>query len=151
MDKMCVFRVEDAQGRGFYRGPWFEMHMRLLDGNDSIAHPTPYADSQYGISEDARKERDPEHWIGKQVFGFVSLDQLRRWFYNDTWLQGMHPSMRISVYECPADDPVIGRTQCTFTRGKAKLIQQCEPAQLLEAWPQWYTPDVQPAIANESE
>ena len=149
MDNMCVYRVECAAGKGFYASAYFETHHGLLGGTSRPEHPIPEEDSMYWVAYEARKALNPLHWIGHQIFGFASLEALRRWFYNDQWLQGMHQAMRISVYECPVDDPVVGRTQLTFTRAKAKLVQRCLPSELLKQEPAWYGPDAEPALANE--
>lgn len=146
MGTMCVYRVESLDGRGFYSCAYFETHYALLGGTSRPEHPIPEDDSMYWEAYKARKALKPKHRIGHQIFGFASLDSLRRWFYNDEWLQGMHPAMRISMYECPVDDPVVGRTQLTFTRERAKLVHRCLPSELLKQEPAWYGPNAEPVL-----
>lgn len=83
-----IYRIQDAEGRGPYRGTcdiqcWF---------NDSERHPIPMRDSK--LRKTASHLFDTECYTTFDapdfIFGYSSLDQLRAWFYKDEPLRILH-------------------------------------------------------------
>lgn len=130
-----VFRVETSGGRGMY-SVWYE-----LDLGNSDAHPCVYEDSLY--MENAEKFNPALvdrrcgvlKWSTYPVghrFGFESLDQLRRWIFNDDWIKKLSDvGCVLCVYEVPDIALIVGRTQVTFSFEMATLIERSPLANIL--------------------
>ena len=59
---------------------------------------------------------------GNFIFGFSSIDQLRRWLYDDAWLKGLNEKgFVLSIYE---GDVRHGHTQAVINKETAVLIEQ---------------------------
>lgn len=113
-----VYRVEDKDGKGMYCG-----RVSLWGMHDPVRHPTPMDDSRLmrsfqrdtGGIGDARTEFDKFLFdeFGRVRFGFSSLDQLRRWIYDDEWKDTLYVyGFKLNVYEC--DRVWVGDTQAVF-------------------------------------
>lgn len=129
MNKMQVFRIEDGEGRGFY---YSSIGYDIMEGEcDPDAHPMPMRDSKYAGAHAAYADANPQWDIRHHIFGFVSVAQLRRWFYCDSWIQGMSDAgMHVCVYETDAEHTLVGRTQLTFPP-TSRCVGRFDPAWLL--------------------
>ena len=119
-----IFRVETVEGKGIYRGPdWDGVDE---SGSDSSKHPMPHKDSKlldenkdlfYHIGDGEYRFLDYDF-----IFGFSSIDQLRRWLYNDEWLSGLdRQGFVLSIYE---GDVRHGHTQAVINKDTAVLVAQ---------------------------
>lgn len=107
-----------------YRGPdW--------DGADesdknSSQHPVPHQDSKL-VDENKDLFVCPSYgeyrfYSRKFIFGFSSIEQLRRWIYNDAWLKSLdEKGYVLSIYE---GDVRHGHTQAVINRDSAVLIDK---------------------------
>ncbi len=104
-----IYRFEYPDGEGIYWhddpekrvGTFFEFDNR---------HPHPENDSLLGVITFS-----PDYY-----FGFLSIEQLRSWFYKDEFLVKLHEKgILISEYNCECCDVLEGHTQAMFIRGKS--------------------------------
>lgn len=108
---MKVYRVEDAVSRkGMYHsGAAENTSLGLVS---STTHPMPNDDTELERARMANLSllRFPHR------FGFESIESLRRWLYNDTWLTELDGNgCVINVYEVPSDSVLRGTTQLEFS------------------------------------
>lgn len=108
---MLFFRIENDEKIGVYNGQGREV-MELwaeADGRETLAccaHPCPWDDSLINLF---LSNTGGGIW-GEYFFGFTSIEQMRRWFYNDDILALLDQSgYHLSVYEFPSI--VSGHTQ----------------------------------------
>ena len=128
METLTIVRVETSTGRGMYCDLWYSKCDLPCDSN----HPCTYEDSLYienlRIAGEAGRMEPSGH-----RYGFLDLDMLRRWIYNDDWIIRLssHGAV-LCVYEVPADSVIIGRTQITFDFEKAVCLDRKPLASVLE-------------------
>lgn len=104
-----VYRIEDHKGQGPYRDRNFSLDIPQACSDD---HPNP----RYEDELDWDCDEDQENWY----FGFDSMNQLQKWFYDNYWLQEMHSAgLRISIYEVPKEYLRTSKTQAVFIRDEA--------------------------------
>lgn len=130
MKPLQIFRIEDRYGNGFYKSG---VSRDIMDDYcDRAAHPMPDQDSLYADARFRHIVRFP-HWDRlSHLFGFVSIEQLRRWFYNDVWIKRMSEcKMVVCVYETDPAHTLVGRAQLTFPQ-ESRCILRFDPAWLLE-------------------
>lgn len=115
------FRLETNEGRGVYtceRDDVSEVLSDWLghdDTGDRARHPTPHDDSALVVSARAQDVTPGElKWNGQWRFGFISIAQLRAWFYNDNVLRQLgEVGIQLSVY---APDIILaGSTQACMS------------------------------------
>lgn len=108
---MLVYRVEHKE-TGF--GPYNPQHEDLGVGYDNWInsmpghHPSPTADIQGMSSLD---------WGAREayLYGFQSIDSLRKWFPDDYLFQLEHYyGFRLAVYDVPEEDVLKGERQVAF-------------------------------------
>lgn len=109
---MLVYRIEDADGGGIYRGysgrSWDYAH-------DDMKHPLPYEDSLLAPLYNKLDSSARSNYI----YGFSSIQQLRSWIYADGWLLDMHDAgFKLSIYNV-TDEVLMGHTQVMFLRSEA--------------------------------
>lgn len=118
-----IFRIETAEGKGMYRGPdWDGVNESSWD---SSKHPMPHQDSKL-VDENGdlfyRFGGEYRFFASNFIFGFSSIDQLRRWLYNDSWLNALDDEgFMLSIYE---GDVRHGHTQAVINRDSAVLIDK---------------------------
>jgi hypothetical protein len=127
-----VVRVETRDGQGMYNNVWFECNLPCDD-----SHPTIDGDSLYKSNlESYNHKRAIFSYYGEPSghrFGFLDLNMLRRWIYNDRWLTAMSSKGAvICTYEVPEEFVVVGRTQLTFEFEKAVCLDRKPLASVLE-------------------
>lgn len=107
---MLVLRVENENGDGpYWLGPGYEYIHGSMDGTiDYDRHPPPFAD---GIRK-----------IGKCIFGFSSLSDLKAWFNARECIRLKDHAYRVSVFEVPREAVRPGQSQVVFKRGCANKI-----------------------------
>lgn len=106
-----IYRLETTSGIGVYRSD-----ARDFIKFDESRHPAPCHDSL--LMENLGGNR-----IRHYHFGFISIAQLRSWFYRDECLRIMNKHRVVmSVYE--AEEVYIGNSQLVFNRKSAKLVSQ---------------------------
>lgn len=110
---MLVYRVEHTETKS---GPYqrsFSYNTDNMEFNQNCNykdHPMPGSDGIF--------ELKPEH-----LFGFVSLDQLFKWFhFEDDYWDFNRKGFGISVYEVNEDHILKGCSQCAFDRTYAERI-----------------------------
>jgi len=107
-----VYRIEDKNGRGPYQG-----YNLNIPGFCTVEHPAPYTEA----SLKWKFLKNQESWY----FGFDSLDQLKRWFYNQQWLETLHEAgLRITVWEVDTSYFRASKTQAVFLRKKAVKVSE---------------------------
>lgn len=111
-----VFRMESEGGRGMYTAG-------ACEGNelrDSCIHPAPRNDSKLVKNLRAKCKGsgrifDVDFEITSYKFGFDSEKQLLRWIYKNEWLEGLNrKGIVLAIYECDAEDVIVGHTQTIF-------------------------------------
>lgn len=125
---MLIYRIEDMNGGGIYRGDNNEKNP--LGMWSSERHPAPHNDSLLveNIAFHRSREADYEGWstcgwieVNEYRFGFSSTDQLRSWVYDDKWLWQMQQNgFRLAVYE--VEDAIVGHTQAIFIRNSSMQV-----------------------------
>lgn len=127
---MKFYRIENDKGEGVYRaerGTLASMNSTYLSFLDFTRHPAPYKDSL--LVENA------PHLFGDDcfgfktfradqfIFGFVSLEQLRMWFYDDKILE-MIGKEGFVIAEYESEEVYTGHTQAVSDRTKMTLIEK---------------------------
>jgi hypothetical protein len=130
---MLIYRIEDEDAGGPYRGNNSDKNP-FGSATASDRHPLPADDSLLQDSIRFRMERDLDdvddcHWSSflecEFIFGFASVEQMRNWVYNDTWLTRMDDNgFFLSVFDVPEDHICIGNTQAVFRRNHAISIRR---------------------------
>lgn len=124
---LTIVRVECAKGWGMYNRIWFECSLP----NDE-RHPTVTSDSLY--RKNLQKNHPGLTWEPSgHRFGFLDLNMLRRWIYNDSWLTAMsNKGAVLCTYEVPVESVIVGRTQVTFDHEKSVRLSRKPLASILE-------------------
>lgn len=82
-----------------------------------------------------RNEAGNLSWAREPVghrFGFESMEQLRRWIYDDNWIRKLADEKAVlCVYEVPDIALIKGRTQVTFAFDVATLLDRQPLANIL--------------------
>lgn len=115
MDRTVVFRVEDAEGYGPYRGA----SMELLDAHngDPKNHPTRWNDK--GL-----KHRSDTFWPDGAVrFGFQSMRRMCEWFTPEELNALFEMGFRIAIYKMPQDAAAHGDKQTIFKCAEAERVR----------------------------
>ena len=117
-----IFRIESVEKRGMYCGHMWDGIRGVIKLSER--HPDPHKDSKL-----LNENRDlfcfsingPYFKAYKFVFGFSSIDQLRRWIYQDSWLKSLEESgYMLNIYE---GDVRPGYTQAVINSHTAALIE----------------------------
>lgn len=119
-----IFRIENLEKRGIYRGPDWDGVYETVSA--SSRHPAPHKDSKLlDENKDLFCSIDIDEWrflADEFVFWFSSIDQLRRWLYNDAWLRSLdEKGYMLSIYE---GDVRHGHTQAVIDKSTAQLVEQ---------------------------
>jgi hypothetical protein len=125
---MLIYRIEDEDGGGVYRGD--NSDMNPMGGSVSDRHPLPADDSllqeslRFRMRRDLAKEYQWKHWTSfledDFIFGFSSIDQMRNWVYQDVWLRKLDKGgFFLSEFNVPKHHVCVGNTQAVFRRSKA--------------------------------
>lgn len=119
-----IFRIETESGVGMYRGPDWDGVWET--GAATHKHPCPHNDSKlidenidlfYSLGDNEWRFGDDDF-----IFGFSSIDQLRRWLYNDSWLESLDSEgFVLSIYE---GDVRHGHTQAVIDKTTARLVKK---------------------------
>ena len=116
-----VWRIEHPEtGRGMYTHRPSTVH---LVPTTAAEHPCP-ADDLRLSSTRARAGRGtyPEKW---ERFGFVDLDQLRRWMHRDEWFSTLAQNGYVlAEVQVPAAHVCIGDTQCTYDSREVLAVRR---------------------------
>lgn len=116
---MRVLRVE-RDGAGMYMGATVEAGVRM---SDERAHPHPEEDS--GMPEGAN-EWLRAHGCGgteRARFGFTSVAQLRRWIYQDDWVNRLG-KVGCELVEYEVGTCYAGHTQAMFDIRDAVVVSR---------------------------
>lgn len=116
---MELLRIENQAGEGVYRTFYKGKSVWELISNffvDPHLNPLPQKES--------RLDFDP--WYDNhKIFGFISFDQLKNWFYNDYWLLKLEDyGFILSVYEVNNKNVKYDISQAVFIKKDAKLLRQ---------------------------
>jgi hypothetical protein len=115
--KQIVYRVERKDNRrGIYSGMGglYEISSYSTDSR----HPEPERDSLLIASITAAGHRAYTK-IETLHYGFVSIDQLRSWLYDDEWLKELSENGFI-LAEYKSEEVYVGNTQLIFLRGERR-------------------------------
>jgi len=106
-----VYRIEnESQG-----GPYHQGRIQDLPVCDTV-HPIPENDSQL-----MEATSDLRWSFSENIFGFVSEEQFKFWFYNDEYIDLLiEDGFRMTIYEVPDEYVYIGSTQVIFNSNHAK-------------------------------
>jgi len=108
---MLVYRVEHKETRnGVYTSGGASMTSTMGSGCNYGRHPVYHNDT---VLNNLVELYRIDVW-GKCRFGFVSIQQLRRWFFNDVWIRELNGEHVISIYEVPDESVFVGITQLIF-------------------------------------
>lgn len=133
---MLVLRVEDRCGGGMYRpnsndGAYEQSAwVRAIGHIQEREHPAPHEDS--GLTQYALR------WLGLNQaaarFGFSSLEQLRRWLYNDDWIRRLSAEgCALVTYDVDAGaECFVGHTQVIFNIRYATEVSRVPLDSILE-------------------
>lgn len=137
--KSTVYRIEDADGDGVYRGAVsLYNYPQFNEFSQDRRHPVPREDSKL-MNALPKTAKEPDEfsrdlmtirrkWIESFIFGFSSLGQLRAWFYDDTVLEWLHDNgFKLVAYEGVA---YHGNAQ-SIIRKKSKKINEYSLMNLL--------------------
>lgn len=122
-----VYRIETFGGIGMYFcNEDEEQTAQGIISHWPARHPLPREDSK--LCAAMREKAIDESLMQKYIFGFISVDQLRSWIYEDNWLKELHSlGLVISEYTCSVDDILVGHTQVIFknhlTRTSYSIIE----------------------------
>lgn len=112
-----LYRIESGLGYGMYdSGP----AQHIFDNDDAHEkHPSPKRDSLLSPILVEKGLYSGHKWdylaCSAYKFGFDSIEQLRRWIYEDRWLVALHEhGMRIAEYTIPDEHVLVGHTQVMF-------------------------------------
>ena len=113
---MKVYRLEDSDRLGVYKSVESEVFQNLFAYGTfpSKLHPLP---SQDNLLMEAFKSRNVEYVFHDEKYrhGFVSIEQFKRWFYNNEILRALHlEGIAMVVYEVPDESVFVGNTQVIF-------------------------------------
>lgn len=112
---MIVYRIEDANKEGPYRGE----NGVISDYYDPLRHPLPWHDTflmesfekvlGYSLNVEEAYDEFPE-----ELFcGFKDFDQFSNWFYNHDILDKLEwHGFKISIYE--SEEVILGSSQVLF-------------------------------------
>jgi hypothetical protein len=123
---MLVYRIEDVNGGGIYRGDFSGQNP--MGTWSSERHPAPRNDSllvhHINNTRGSRElTLEISDWVEHHnyIFGFASPEQLRAWVYEDLWITQMQRrGFRLTVLEVEDNDVLVGHTQCIFKREHVK-------------------------------
>lgn len=139
-----VLRIE-GRGAGMYASGLWDLATDYFDRDDK--HPAPWKDSrlealvtQTYSCEEIQEMRSigvypVRQWLRdhpETLFGFESVDQLRRWIYKDYWIESMAEfGGELVTYELkPGAFCFVGYTQVMF-HGFAAIEVKREPISVL--------------------
>lgn len=119
-----VWRLVQADGSGPYNCAEGGLRGFTLTG-DYYEHPAPWMDPLVGPAEVTHGRRLDAHLSALHLFGFVTADQARRWFYNadDCAALGAAGWMLRAYRRDAVRHVYVARTQCIFIPGKARFAE----------------------------
>ncbi len=121
MRKELCYRIEYENGEGIYRRSCGIMPNDQEGG--PLNHPNP--DEDHLLKDVWLDLRYKTNQAFCYYFGFSSIEQLRRWFFDQTYLQTIHDrGVRIAIYQ--TDDYHFGDTQMIFRKSAATLIGKAD-------------------------
>lgn len=147
---MLIFRMETATGVGMYHNAASECIINN-GTSDSKRWPMPYDDDRFKTNKEhhLKENYDNEMFKGSQTqtmfiewcedlrkcglfefynennyqFGFSSYEIMEKWISEFEWRKQLaEAKIYLTVYDVPRDYVILGYTQCTFRRDKAKLM-----------------------------
>lgn len=120
MTKTTVWRIEDSEGNGPYRGEdniaryLGEMQREGLIDNG----PLPWSDDM--LQEKFNRGAKPANWL----CGFANIEQYKSWFCSEEARDLLDRQGYCLVkYEVDSADAWVGRTQAIFSPDKAKRVE----------------------------
>lgn len=122
---MKMYRLETKDKQGVYVSGAF----RDATGSSDIStrHPSHYDDDRL---QDAINQFDQDLYhkhSHKFMFAFSSISQMKRWVYKKAWFGNLAwLGVTLNVYEVDAKWCMLGSTQCTFWKRKAKLVEKID-------------------------
>ena len=137
-----IFRLEESNKelrRGVYNSNkgWDIMNDKYnpeRDENGSVPrHPMPRKDSKI-VQECEKRDIDADCLNdGEFRFGFLSINQLRSWFYNnDSLIELGKAGIILRIYSAPEENIIAGNTQCCFSEKFHTLENIVEEIELSE-------------------
>lgn len=119
-----IWRFEDDEGQGVY---CFNV--------EEIGDITYAEYAGFGVGANAAHPMPPESWLWdhQYYYGFASLEQARKWMYDDEWLERLE-EVGVMLVKYSARKQFIKKNdhQVAFFRDKARIIRQHKPTELLE-------------------
>lgn len=117
---MLIWRIEDENGGGMYRGGCEGFATVAADVSDwaTDRHPSPLWDEALGFFDIDRDER--EYW----KFGFATLSQMRQWVYKAAWRRGLDDlGYSLVCYRVPDEFGRRSNFQAIFHSGRAERVE----------------------------
>lgn len=93
---------------------YFKFHHNECDPE---SHPAPTSDPEL---MDSLTKSESRSSIRDYIFGFKSLEQLKKWFDEEALKRLHSANYYVSIYE--TEEYHVGSTQCIFKRESAKLV-----------------------------
>jgi len=139
---MKIYRIENAYGTGVFQGLYDivamfkRIHNIKESRNYTKHHPTPCKDNKFHRSLIGLQSKYPTRICSYSYhnFGFESMEQLKKWFYDDEILEYMEKyEFFISVYSIrkAGTNVIVGDHQVAFRRERAKLLEEIKLTTLL--------------------
>lgn len=137
---MKVYRLEWKDGNGIYHWSKGE-DLRPYSGqtgNNKKHWPLPQDDVKlmYAIKKYFGHNDDiPSQFLAMEIFessrfGFISIEQLQKWFYNRKMLDAAdHMHGLVCEYDVPDEKVLVGDSQCLFEG------QYHKPENKVASWP----------------
>ena len=125
MAKMKIWRLEDSEGAGVYRGGNYYLKATWDDDEDCNnvnRHPTPHNDDALGFYDIHSSIRYD------YIFGFTSLSQMHQWVYRAKWRRALtNMSIQLNCYEVDSEHVRRSPFQAIFNKNYAKLVESRKP------------------------
>ena len=119
---MRVYRAETKGGEGMYYSGKFGQAVGTTSA--CIRHPMPEDDWRLQASLH-KKMPQIDYKEDRFKFGFQSKSQFKRWVYKKKWRAKLGElGVTLNVYDVDTKFCMLGNNQCTFWKGKAKLVEK---------------------------
>lgn len=118
-----IYRIEDADGKGVYASGKNWIGKSESNRGFPDRHPVPSRDLKLKMENPDLFCRDGYYFIGLEfIFGFSSVEQLKKWFLDESWLLSLHINgFVLAIY---SGEVRIGDTQAVIKKETACLVEK---------------------------
>lgn len=137
---MRVFRLEDDEGNGVYRGiianamtSYWRKYCTVSEASNT--HPMPHMDKIFNVDENRKYEFlnsiawPNDRYEVHQRFGFESVESYKNWVYEKLWRDNLTRGSEVHLceYEVEEKYAIIGEKQLSFDKRFASLVAVHKP------------------------